>query len=82
MSVFWLVLRQGRTLAIVGAAIGLTAAYLAGRVVASRLFEVRAADPIILAGATLIVSFIAIAATAIPAMRSARVDPCKVLRSE
>ncbi len=82
MSVFWLVLRQGRTLAIVGAAIGLTAAYLAGRVVASRLFEVRASDPIILAGATLIVSIIAIAATAIPAMRSAKVDPCRVLRSE
>jgi putative ABC transport system permease protein len=82
MSVFWLGLRQGRTLSVVGAAIGITAAYLVGRVVASRLFEVRASDPSILAGATLIVTAIALLATAIPALRSSRVDPSKVLRPE
>lgn len=81
-SVFFLVLRQGRTLALLGAAIGLTSAYLAGRVVASKLYEVRASDPQILVGATLVVSLIAIAATAIPALRSSRVDPSKVLRPE
>ncbi len=82
LSVFWLVLRQGRTLAIVGALIGVSAAYLAGRVVASRLFEVRASDPGILVGATLLVTVIAILATAVPALRSSRVDPSRVLRPD
>jgi len=82
MSVFWLVLGQGRTLALVGAAIGLTAAYLGGRVIASRLFEVRASDPVILAGATLVVVAIAILATAIPALRSSKLDPSRVLRAD
>jgi len=82
MSVFWLVMSQGRTLAVVGAVIGLSSAYLAGRAVASRLFEVRASDPLILLGATLIVTLIAIAATAVPALRSSRVDPSRVLRPE
>jgi ABC-type antimicrobial peptide transport system permease subunit len=82
MSVFWLVLRQGRTLALFGAAIGLTAAYLGGRVISSKLYEVRASDPVILAGATVVVVGIAILATAIPALRSSRVDPCRVLRSD
>lgn len=82
MSVFWLVMSQGRTLAIVGAAIGLSSAYLAGRAVASRLYEVQASDPVILVGATLVVTLIAIAATAVPALRSSRVDPSRVLRPE
>src|SRR5262249_16641733 len=51
-NVFWLVLKQGGTLAIAGAAIGLLVAYLAGRVVSSSLYQVRASDPIILGGAT------------------------------
>lgn len=82
MSVFMLVLRQGRTLSLIGAAIGLTAAYLAGRAVSSQLYEVRAADPFILIAATVLVSLIALAATAIPALRSSKVDPSRVLRPD
>lgn len=81
-NVFWLVLSQGRTLAVAGSAIGLGSAYLSGRVVASRLYEVRAHDPLILAAATMIVAGIAIAATAIPAYRAARIDPSRVLHLE
>jgi ABC-type antimicrobial peptide transport system permease subunit len=80
--VFWLVLRQGQILSLAGAAIGLVAAYFTGRVVASRLYEVRASDPAILAAAAVLVALIAIGATAIPSFRSSRVDPSRVLRPD
>lgn len=81
-QVFWLTLKQGRTLALAGSALGLMAAYAAGRLVSSWLFEVSASDPIILAGATAAVAGIAIAATTVPAYRAARIDAAKVLRPD
>ena len=81
-DVFWLVLKQSRTLAIIGVAVGLPVAYIAGRIVSSRLYAVKAADPLILGGATIIVVGIALLATMIPAYRSARLDPVKVLRPD
>ncbi len=81
-NVFWLVLKQGGTLAITGAAIGLLVAYFAGRVVSSSLYEVRASDPLILGAATTVVAGIALLATLIPAIRVAHLDPGRVLRPE
>jgi putative ABC transport system permease protein len=80
--VFWLMMRQGGLLATAGAAIGLMAAYGSGRVVSSRLYEVHAADPLILGAATVLVALIALIATAIPAGRTARIDPVRALRPE
>jgi predicted permease len=82
MSVFWMMLNQGRTLAIIGTAIGLTMAYMAGRVIASRIYQARAWDPLILGGAVVIVLLIALLATTIPAFRTSRLDPARVLRPE
>lgn len=79
-DVFRLILRQGRALALVGSAIGLGLAYLSGRVVANRLYEVSAADPWILGLATVLMAAIAALATAIPAFRASRIDPVEVLR--
>jgi putative ABC transport system permease protein len=81
-NVFSLVLRQGRTMALIGVAIGLVAAYYAGRIVSSQLYEVSASDPMILGGATALVFGIALVATVIPAYRSSRLDPSRVLRLE
>lgn len=81
-DVFRLTLKQGRTLAIIGATIGLVVAYVSGRLVASWLYEVRASDPVILGAATMLVSGIALLATMIPAYRAARLDPARVLRPE
>jgi predicted permease len=81
-NVFWLVLKQGRTLVIVGAAIGLVLAYLAGRLVSARLYEVSASDPYILTGAAVLVVGIALVATMIPAYRASRLDPSRVLRPD
>ena len=80
-NVFWLVVKQGRTLAVIGTVIGLAIAYLAGRVVTSSLYEVRESDPMILGAAAVIVAGIALLATVIPAYRAARLNPSNVLRS-
>jgi len=75
-------LTYGRTMTIIGAAIGLVVAYLGGRIVASRLYEVRASDPMILGAATVLVTGIAMLATVVPAWRAARLDPKRVLWPE
>jgi ABC-type antimicrobial peptide transport system permease subunit len=81
-QVFWLTLKQGRALTLLGAVIGLLAAYASGRVVSSWLYQVSASDPLILAGATAIVAGIALAATMVPAYRAAHIDPSNVLRPD
>ena len=48
----------------------------------SRLYDVRAADPLILGAATGLVVLIALAATAIPAARTARIDAVRALRPD
>jgi putative ABC transport system permease protein len=81
-NVFWLIMRQGRLLTASGALIGVAVAYFSGRVVTSRLYEVRAADPLILGAAALVVAGFAIMATTIPAYRASRLDPVRVLRPD
>jgi predicted permease len=81
-SVFWLVLKQGRLFAVVGATIGLVVAYISGEIVSSWLYEVRASDPMILGAATALVAGIALVATVIPAYRAAHLDPARVLWPE
>ena len=78
-DVFWLMVNQGRWLSIAGVGAGVATAYAAGRVVTSRLFEVRAEDPAILAGAVAVVLGITAIAVVLPALRIARVDPSRVL---
>ena len=79
---FMLVLKQGRTLAAIGTVIGLAVAYGAGRIVSSRIYEVRASDPAILGVATALVVTVALVATVIPAWRVSRIPPSRVLRQE
>jgi putative ABC transport system permease protein len=81
-TVFGLTLKQGRTMAIIGAVIGVAVAYGSGRMISSRLYEVSASDPLILGAATILVSGIALVATIIPAYRAARLDPARVLRPD
>lgn len=80
--VFWMLLSTGQKLAIVGVSIGLAAAYAGGRVVASYLYAMRAADPVVLIGAGALVAVVAMAATTIPAVRASRLDPVRALRSD
>jgi putative ABC transport system permease protein len=82
LNAFWLVVKQGRTLAVIGTVIGVAVADGAGRLVSSRIYEVRASDPRILAGATALVVIVAMLATIVPAWRVSRIAPSRVLRSE
>jgi predicted permease len=81
-DVFWLVMSDGQRLVGVGLMLGLATAYAGGRVVASSVFEMRAADPGVLVTAAAIAAAIAVAATTIPALKASRLDPVQVLRSE
>jgi ABC-type antimicrobial peptide transport system permease subunit len=79
-DVFRLMMRQGWTLAGIGTTMGLIAAWAAGRLLSSRLFEVRASDPLILVAATVLVLGITLLATASSARQVSQVDPAIVLR--
>jgi predicted permease len=77
-----LVLRQGRALAVSGAACGLGGAVVGGAVAANRLHEVRALDPAILTTAVSAVMGITLLAFLVPAMRAARRQPMRGLGAE
>jgi predicted permease len=81
-SVFLLVLRQGALLGLVGAGIGVGLAYFSGQVISSRVYAIRASDPLILALSTVLIASITILATTIPAARAARLSPADALQSE
>jgi len=81
-SVFLLVMKQGVTLGLVGAAIGVGLAFFSGQIVSNRVYAIRASDPLILTIATLLIITITFLATTIPAARAARLNPASALQSE
>ncbi len=81
-DVLWLVMRQGMSLAVVGAAAGVTAAVLLGRLIADLLFGIRSYDPVTLTVVVLALCSVALLACYVPARRATRVDPLVALRSE
>jgi putative ABC transport system permease protein len=81
-DVFWLLMNQGRTLAIVGTVAGVALAYAGGRAGSSLLYEVDATDPLILLSATAIVIGLTSVAILVPARRAAMADPSAILRQE
>ena len=81
-NVVRMVIRQGIMLAVVGLAAGMAGAWWLTRLLASLLFGVTATDPITYAMVAMLLMAVAILASAIPAMRAARVDPLAALRCE
>jgi putative ABC transport system permease protein len=77
-----LVVRDAGVIIGIGLAAGLGAAIVAGRLIASVLFQTSPADPRILASATLVLGLIAIAAAYVPVRRATGVDPVIALRYE
>jgi predicted permease len=73
---------EGVGLAALGVALGVPAALAATRVLSTMLFEVKPGDPTTLAAISALLVAIALAATLIPALRAARVDPMEALRHE
>jgi putative ABC transport system permease protein len=77
-----MVLRQGVALVLIGTALGLTAAYFASGLLASLLYGVEARNITVFVGVPVLLAFVAVAATAIPAYRASRADPLQALRYE
>jgi putative ABC transport system permease protein len=77
-----LVVGQGMVLVGTGAALGLVAALLGARLMASLLFGVSALDPLTYFGVALLLAAVALVACLIPARRATRVDPMVALRYE
>ena len=77
-----LVLRQGLVLALIGLAAGSLAAWALARRLAAVLVSVSPADPLVYAGASVVIMAIALLSAAIPAWRALRVDPMAALRCQ
>jgi predicted permease len=77
-----MVLRQVGTMTLIGAAVGLTGAFVLGRAAESLLFEMQGHDPIVFVSATMLLMLVALGAGFLPAQKAARTDPMVALRYE
>ncbi len=77
-----LVLVSGVRLALLGCALGVLGSFAASSLIRSLLFEVSATNPLIYMGSILLMLLVALAASALPARRAAKVDPMVALRCE
>ena len=77
-----LVLRRGLALAAAGACAGLGISLAVARLIDGLLFAVSPADPWTLAGTSLLMMAVAVAASVAPALRATRIDPIRCLRQE
>ena len=81
-TVVRMVLQRGLTLAGLGIAIGVAAAFGLTRLLAAMLYGVGPADPPTLAGVAALLAAVALLACYLPARRASRIDPVSTLRQE
>ena len=77
-----LVVSQGMKPVVSGLALGIIATFALGRLIAAQLYQVSAHDPVLLGGATVLLTATALMACLLPARRATLVDPIQALRSE
>ncbi|MGC2298243.1 MAG: FtsX-like permease family protein, partial [Acidobacteriaceae bacterium] len=81
-QVLRMVLGEAVWMTAIGVVAGLGGAIALGRVIASQLYELKAWDPATIAGGAVLLIFVALGASWVPAQRAASVDPSKALRAE
>jgi ABC-type antimicrobial peptide transport system permease subunit len=79
-DVLGLVLGQGLLTTAVGVVVGMGGSFVLTRTMQSLLFGVTPTDPVTFAGVALLLTFVAMLASYIPARRATKVDPMVALR--
>jgi len=79
-SVLGMVMKQGGTLAGLGALLGVMGARFLGRRFADLLYQTSPGDPLIVLGIPVLLMLVALLACALPALRAARIPPTEALR--
>ena len=77
-----LIVTQGFVVSIVGVSLGVAVAFVLTRFMQSLLFGVNATDPLTFGSIAVLLTLVALAASAIPARKAARIDPMVSLRAE
>jgi putative ABC transport system permease protein len=77
-----LVVRQAMVLALVGVTVGVGLAVIGARALRSQLYGIHSTDPVTYIGLSVLLLFVALLATYLPARRATRVDPLVTLRAE
>jgi len=80
--VLGMILKQGMLTAMIGLAIGVAGSLALTRLMQSLLFGVTATDPITFGVVVLLLTFVALLASYLPARRATQVDPVIALRNE
>jgi putative ABC transport system permease protein len=81
-NVLTMVVRQGLTLVLIGLAVGVAGALVAGRVLSAYLYQTAPRDPLIFASVAALFVLSGIVACLIPARRATTVDPLIALRAD
>jgi predicted permease len=81
-AVRWMIVGRALRLLIVGAALGVPAAWAVSRWLQSMLFGLTPTDPTVIAGAVLLLATAGMLAAYFPARRATQVDPVTALRTE
>ncbi len=81
-EIIGMVVRQGMAVALAGIGVGVLAAFALTRLMASLLYDVKPTDPWTFLSVAAVATATALIASAVPALRAARVDPLTALRYE
>ena len=81
-NIAWMILRETLYLVLAGLVIGVPAALLGARLISAQLFGLNPTDPLTLAAAAIVLTFVALLAGYLPARRASRVNPLNALRYE
>ncbi len=82
MQVVGLVFRENAWVALSGCVVGLGAALAGAQLLKSFLYGTSVRDPWVMAGSVIALALVASAASLLPALRAATIEPMEALRAE